>query len=90
MPQKTVQNVEAVSTSDGLAMILYTSGSTGKAKGIPLINANILATILGSSGRLSFNGEVVLQQSGQGVDAAIYHIFIAFANGGTLIMSDKP
>ncbi|KAL8909684.1 MAG: hypothetical protein Q9171_004929 [Xanthocarpia ochracea] len=89
VPQKTVQRVEDVSTSDGLAMILYTSGSTGKAKGIPLTNTNILATILGSSGRLSLNREVVLQQSGQGFDAAIYQIFIALANGGTLIMGDN-
>ena len=89
VPQKTVQKVEDVSTSDGLAMILYTSGSTGKAKGIPLTNANIMTTILDSSGRLSLGREVVLQQSGQGFDAAIYQIFIALANGGTLIMGDN-
>ncbi|KAL8893752.1 MAG: hypothetical protein Q9192_004960 [Flavoplaca navasiana] len=89
VPQKTVQRVEDVSTLDGLAMILYTSGSTGKAKGIPLTNANIMTTILDSSGRLSLGREVVLQQSGQGFDAAVYQIFIALANGGTLIMGDN-
>ncbi|KAL8780315.1 MAG: hypothetical protein Q9213_006513 [Squamulea squamosa] len=89
VPQKTVQRVEDISIPDGPAMILYTSGSTGKPKGIPLTNANILTTILGSSGRVSLRREVVLQQSGQGFDAAIYQIFIALANGGTLIMGDN-
>ncbi|KAI4230036.1 MAG: hypothetical protein L6R36_000415 [Xanthoria steineri] len=89
IPQRTVQKFEDVSTPDGLAMTLYTSGSTGKPKGIPLTNANILTTILSSSQRAPLGREVVLQQSGQGFDAAIYQIFIALANGGTLIMGDN-
>ncbi|KAL8928298.1 MAG: hypothetical protein Q9172_000982 [Xanthocarpia lactea] len=70
-------------------MILYTSCSTGRPKGIPLTNANIMTTVLGSCERLSLGREVVLQQSGQGFDAAIYQIFIALANGDTLIMGDN-
>ncbi|THC93486.1 hypothetical protein EYZ11_007042 [Aspergillus tanneri] len=89
VPQETTQKVEDVSTLDSLAMILYTSGSTGKPKGIPLTNANIRAPILGVSERVSLGQEVVLQQSGQGFDAAIYQIFIALANGGMLIMGDN-
>ncbi|ORY71799.1 putative hybrid NRPS/PKS enzyme [Pseudomassariella vexata] len=83
------QEVEDISASDGLAMLLYTSGSTGKPKGIPLTNANIRTTILGASERLQLSREVVLQQSGQGFDAAIFQIFIALVNGGTLIMGDN-
>ncbi|KAL8999563.1 MAG: hypothetical protein Q9169_001652 [Polycauliona sp. 2 TL-2023] len=89
VPQKTVQKIQDVSAPDGLAMILYTSGSTGKPKGIPLTNANILTTIRGSSERVSLGRDIVLQQSGQGFDAAIYQIFIALANGGTLVMGDN-
>lgn len=77
------------STPDTTAMILYTSGSTGKPKGIPLTNANLWATILGASERAQLGREVVLQQSGQGFDAAIFQIFIALVNGGTLIMGNN-
>ena len=89
VPQKTARKVHDASSPGSLAMILYTSGSTGKPKGIPLTHANILTTIIGSSERASLGREVVLQQSGQGFDAAIYQIFIALANGGTLIMGDN-
>ncbi|KAH8723490.1 putative hybrid NRPS/PKS enzyme [Phaeosphaeriaceae sp. PMI808] len=80
---------EDKSIPDGVAMILYTSGSTGKPKGIPLTNTNLRSTILGVSQVASLGREVVLQQSGQGFDAAIYQIFNALANGGTLVMADN-
>lgn len=83
------QPVEDMSTPEGLAMILYTSGSTGKPKGIPLTHANVLTTILGVSQTIPLGREVVLQQSGQGFDAAIFQIFIALANGGVVIMADN-
>ncbi|RDL31028.1 Nonribosomal peptide synthetase 14 [Venustampulla echinocandica] len=89
VPQRTARNIEDVSALDGLAIILYTSGSTGKPKGILLTNANIRTPILSVSERVPLGREVVLQQSGQGFDAAIYQIFIALANGGTLIMADN-
>ncbi|CAJ2500623.1 Uu.00g034760.m01.CDS01 [Anthostomella pinea] len=74
---------------DDVAMILYTSGSTGKPKGIPLTNRNIRSPISGMNRRLKLGREVVLQQSGQGFDAAIFQIFIALANGGTIVMGDN-
>jgi pseurotin A synthetase (hybrid polyketide synthase/nonribosomal peptide synthetase) len=89
VPQKTIRNIQDVSALEGLAMILYTSGSTGRPKGIPLTNANIRTPILGVSERVPLGREVVLQQSGQGFDAAVYQIFIALTNGGTLIMVDN-
>ncbi|KAH2023248.1 Nonribosomal peptide synthetase 14 [Aspergillus fumigatus] len=89
VPQKTIRKIQDVSVPEGLAMILYTSGSTGSPKGIPLTNANIRTPILGVSERVPLGREVVLQQSGQGFDAAVYQIFIALANGGTLIMVDN-
>ncbi|KAK1979519.1 putative hybrid NRPS/PKS enzyme [Colletotrichum cereale] len=89
LPRNSTQDVPDVSTLEGLAMMLYTSGSTGKPKGIPLTNANIRTPILGASEKMSLSREVVLQQSGQGFDAAVFQIFIALANGGTLIMADN-
>ncbi|RYP14471.1 hypothetical protein DL765_006361 [Monosporascus sp. GIB2] len=89
IPKKTVRKAPDISALEGVAMILYTSGSTGKPKGIPLTNANIRTPILGVSERVPLGREVVLQQSGQGFDAAVYQIFIALANGGTLIMADN-
>ncbi|PLB52456.1 putative hybrid NRPS/PKS enzyme [Aspergillus steynii IBT 23096] len=89
VPQNVQDRVQDSSTVDGLAMILYTSGSTGMPKGIPLTNGNIRTTILGVSDRVQLGREVVLQQSGQGFDAAIFQIFIALANGGTLVMDDN-
>ena len=89
VPRKTVRKIEDVSGPESLAMILYTSGSTGKPKGIPLTNANIRTPILGVSERVPLGREVVLQQSGQGFDAAVFQIFIALANGGTVIMADS-
>jgi pseurotin A synthetase (hybrid polyketide synthase/nonribosomal peptide synthetase) len=89
VPQRTIRKIQDVSAPEGLAMILYTSGSTGSPKGIPLTNANIRTPILGVSERVPLGREVVLQQSGQGFDAAVYQIFIALANGGTLIMANN-
>ncbi|KAI1778541.1 Nonribosomal peptide synthetase 14 [Hypoxylon cercidicola] len=89
VPRKTVRMVRDVSAVGRVAMILYTSGSTGRPKGITLTNANLRTPILGVSERVPLGREVVLQQSGQGFDAAVYQIFIALANGGTLIMTDN-
>ncbi|KAL5041361.1 hypothetical protein BDW71DRAFT_168742 [Aspergillus fruticulosus] len=89
VPQRTIRRIQDVSAPHGLAMILYTSGSTGRPKGIPLTNANIRTRILGVAERVPLEREVVLQQSGQGFDAAVFQIFIALANGGTLIMADN-
>lgn len=89
MPQKHSNQTEDASTPDDVAMILFTSGSTGKPKGVPLTNANLRATILGASKAASLGEEIVLQQSGQGFDAAVYQIFTALANGGTIIMGDN-
>ncbi|KAL4745664.1 hypothetical protein BDW72DRAFT_198425 [Aspergillus terricola var. indicus] len=89
VPKKTIRSIRDVSAPEGLAMILFTSGSTGRPKGIPLTNANIQTPILGVTERVPLAREVVLQQSGQGFDAAVFQIFIALANGGTLIMADN-
>ncbi|KAI1844908.1 hypothetical protein JX266_008924 [Neoarthrinium moseri] len=85
----SVQPFSDASSSTEDAYILYTSGSTGKPKGIPLTHANVSTVITASTQRLSIGREVVLQQTGQGFDAAAWEIFVALANGGTIIMSDN-
>ncbi|KAI0002322.1 putative hybrid NRPS/PKS enzyme [Xylariaceae sp. FL0662B] len=89
IPQATSQKIVDLSSPDDTAMVLYTSGSTGKPKGIPLRNRNVRTPIIGMTNKLSLGREVVLQQSGQGFDAAIFQIFIALANGGSLILGDN-
>lgn len=84
-----VQPFTDVSSPQDDAFVLYTSGSTGKPKGIPLTHTNVCTVITASTLRLSIGREVVLQQTGQGFDAAIWEIFVAVANGGTVIMSDN-
>lgn len=78
-----------VSRAQDTAFILYTSGSTGKPKGIALTHANICTIISASTQRLSLGREVILQQTGQGFDAALWEMFAALANGGTAVVCDN-
>ncbi|KAL4981859.1 hypothetical protein BDW68DRAFT_196004 [Aspergillus falconensis] len=58
------------------AFALYTSGSTGQPKGALLTHA----------GLYDVHREVVLQQSSLGFDMSLEQIFIALANGGTVVI----
>lgn len=69
-----------------LAAILYTSGSTGRPKGVMISHANLLNQIYVNTNCFGFGQEVVLQQGSIGFDFSIDRIFIALANGGTLIL----
>ncbi|KAI0551296.1 putative hybrid NRPS/PKS enzyme [Xylaria curta] len=71
------------------SVILYTSGSTGRPKGVELTNRGLRSPMIGFTERLNLGREVMLQQSGQGFDAAMFQIFLCLTNGGTLIMCDN-
>ncbi|KAK0725838.1 putative Nonribosomal peptide synthetase 14 [Lasiosphaeris hirsuta] len=77
------------SRPEDTAFVLYTSGSTGKPKGIPLTHANACTVMAATTVRLGLGREVVLQQSGQGFDAAVWQLFAALAYGGCVIMADN-
>ncbi|KAI0467733.1 putative hybrid NRPS/PKS enzyme [Xylaria cf. heliscus] len=88
LPQKQ-QVLGDVSQLDETSVILYTSGSTGRPKGVELTNRGLRSPFIGFTERLNLGREVMLQQSGQGFDAALFQIFLCLTNGGTLIMGDN-
>ncbi|KAF2271629.1 amino acid adenylation domain-containing protein [Westerdykella ornata] len=73
---------------DGPALIVYTSGSTGTPKGIVLTHANLCRKMEDTINVFGFRAENVLQQSPLTWDASIWEVFMAIANGGTLIIAD--
>ncbi|TRX93533.1 hypothetical protein FHL15_005505 [Xylaria flabelliformis] len=88
LPQKQ-KFVGDVSRLNETSVILYTSGSTGRPKGVELTNRGLRSPMIGFTERLNLGQEVMLQQSGQGFDAALFQIFLCLTNGGTLIMGDN-
>ncbi|KAL7925223.1 polyketide synthase [Trichoderma austrokoningii] len=68
---------------------IYTSGSTGTPKGVLLTHHSILNQIWGISKIFEIQKETVLQQSSFGFDLSLEQVFIALANGGTLIVASK-
>lgn len=71
------------------AMILYTSGSTGVPKGVLLTHEGLLNQIYGITTTFNLGREITLQQSPLGFDLVLDQIFLALANGGTIIMVGK-
>jgi amino acid adenylation domain-containing protein len=80
---------ENLSESVGSAFVFYTSGSTGKPKGIVLNNFGFLNHIALKTYELSFQHEIVLQQSSFGFDMSLTQTFCALANGGSLVIVPK-
>ncbi|PON22311.1 beta-ketoacyl synthase domain-containing protein [Trichoderma gamsii] len=68
---------------------IYTSGSTGTPKGVLLTHHCVLNQIWGISKMFEIKKENVLQQSSFGFDLSLEQVFIALANGGTLIVASK-
>lgn len=87
--QASTADISDLSAPEDVAVILYTSGSTGKPKGIPLTHNNLCTCISASTQHLALGREVVLQQTGQGFDAAAWEIMVALTNGGVLIVTDN-
>ncbi|KAM5429353.1 putative Hybrid PKS-NRPS biosynthetic cluster [Microsporum canis] len=71
------------------AFLFYTSGSTGQPKGIYIPQSGILNHIAHKTDYLSLQRETVLQQSSFGFDMSLTQIFVALANGGTVVIAPK-
>jgi hybrid polyketide synthase/nonribosomal peptide synthetase ACE1 len=68
------------------AAILFTSGTTGIPKGVKLSHASLRNHVEALNHTHGFRRETVLQQSSVGFDMSLNQIFIALANGGTLVI----
>jgi hybrid polyketide synthase/nonribosomal peptide synthetase ACE1 len=69
-----------------LAAILFTSGTSGVPKGVALSHGSLRNHVEALVNTHGFGRETVLQQSSPGFDMSLNQIFMALANGGTLII----
>ncbi|MEZ7890387.1 MAG: amino acid adenylation domain-containing protein [Candidatus Wallbacteria bacterium] len=73
-----------------MCYIIYTSGTTGKPKGCILDHKNICNFVRGATYAYGIKPEDrVLQCASISFDASLEEIWMAFANGGTLISATK-
>ncbi|KAI4210919.1 MAG: hypothetical protein LQ351_006238 [Letrouitia transgressa] len=99
-PRTNISNISEISSLNDIkvenravpgspAFLLYTSGSTGVPKGILLSHAGFINYLASKTAKLDLGPEIVLQQSSSGFDMSIAQVFIALANGGTLIIAPQ-
>ncbi len=70
--------------------IIYTSGTTGKPKGCIIDHRNICNYVRGATVTYGIKGDDrILQCASVAFDASLEEIWMAFANGGTLIVGTK-
>ncbi len=73
-----------------MCYIIYTSGTTGKPKGCILDHKNICNFVRGATAAYGIRPEDrVLQCASVSFDASLEEIWMAFANGGTLVAATK-
>ncbi|EAW15015.1 putative NRPS-like enzyme [Aspergillus clavatus NRRL 1] len=68
------------------AVILLTSGTSAVPKGVVLSHGNFCNHVEALTVTHGFGSETALQQSSVGFDMSLNQIFIALANGGTLVI----
>jgi hybrid polyketide synthase/nonribosomal peptide synthetase ACE1 len=68
------------------ATVLFTSGTSGIPKGVVLSHGSLCNHVEALVHTHGFGRETVLQQSSVGFDMSLNQIFMALANGGTLVI----
>ncbi|KAB5550768.1 polyketide synthetase [Coniochaeta sp. 2T2.1] len=68
------------------AAVLFTSGTSGIPKGVVLSHGSLRNHVEALVHTHGFGRETVLQQSSVGFDMSLNQIFMALANGGTLVI----
>jgi amino acid adenylation domain-containing protein len=72
---------------DDVAYLIYTSGSTGTPKGVPILHRNISAYLDRFAGRYGIGpGSRVSQTFELTFDGSVHDLFVAWADGGTLVV----
>ncbi len=72
-----------------VAYIMYTSGSTGKPKGVAIHHRAFAAHLVAVRRRLSLSSrDRGLYSASAGFDLALWQIFAALTNGGSLVVPD--
>jgi amino acid adenylation domain-containing protein len=69
-----------------VAYVLFTSGSTGRPKGVPVTHANMAHFLAVNDARYGFTPEDVFSQTFDCTfDLAMFDLFMAWGNAGTLV-----
>lgn len=76
----------AETSSQNSCYVIYTSGSTGKPKGVEVSNASICHYVTVASRLYNMSShDVIYQGFSLAFDASFEEVWMAFANGGTLV-----
>lgn len=73
------------STPESVAVMIYTSGSTGRPKAVCIPHRAIIRTIRNSNQITVTPQDRIAQVASPSFDAAIFEIWLALANGATLV-----
>ncbi|NOQ23837.1 MAG: amino acid adenylation domain-containing protein [Bacteroidales bacterium] len=83
-------NYNKIQFENNIVYVIYTSGSTGKPKGVLVKDKSVVNLILSQSQYFNITkDERIFQFSSLSFDASVEQIWLAFANGTTLIVPDK-
>ncbi|KAH8766116.1 polyketide synthase [Diaporthe sp. PMI_573] len=77
---------EILATPGQVGFVMYTNGTSGPPKGVLLTHSGLMNQIRGITSQFGIGREVVLQSASPESDLSLEQMFIALANGGTLVM----
>ncbi len=84
---KDFSNLENVTGPDDLAYVIYTSGTTGKPKGVMMHHRGIASLNVCTRERFHLSrSSRVLQFATVSFDASVWEVWMAFLNGGALVL----